>query len=85
MGGARLAPYFILYNMNFEQLNFTTFCVGNLADRLGMSAGKVYELLRTSGILEGYILPAYDVLHTFSKEYIIEDLVDYMKKKGVLA
>lgn len=71
--------------MNFEQLNFTTFCVGNLADRLDKSAGEVYRLLRSSGILEGYILPAYDVLHTFSKEYIIEDLLQYMKQKGVLA
>jgi len=25
------------------------------------------------------------VLHTFSKEYLMEDLVDFMKEKGVLA
>lgn len=37
--------------MNFEQLNFTTYCVGNIADALKMSAGKVYHLLRDSGIL----------------------------------
>ena len=37
--------------MNFEQLCFTTFCVGSLADALKMSAGKVYGMLRSSGIL----------------------------------
>ena len=31
-----------------------------------------------------YIVPCYDVLHTFSREYIVEDLVDLMNKKGVL-
>lgn len=71
--------------MNFETLNFTTFCVGNLAEALNMSAGRVYHLLRSSGILTDYIIPYYDVLHTFSKEYIIEDLIQCMKKKGVLA
>ncbi|HIZ32754.1 MAG TPA: DUF3791 domain-containing protein [Candidatus Bacteroides merdigallinarum] len=71
--------------MNFDQLNFITFCVGNLADALKMSAAKVYELLRSSGILTGYLLPGYDILHTFSKEYIVEDLIQYMKEKGVLA
>jgi hypothetical protein len=25
------------------------------------------------------------VLHSFSKEYIVEDLIAYMKKKGALA
>lgn len=70
--------------MNFETLNFTTFCVGCLADALNMSAGKVYRLLRSSGILENYIIPGYDVLHTFSKEYIVDDLIQYMKEKGVL-
>mgnify|MGYP002512517319 CR=1 FL=1 len=31
------------------------------------------------------IVPCYDVLHSFSKEYIVEDLIAYMKKKGVLS
>ena len=70
--------------MNFDQLNFTVFCVGGISDALKMNAGKVYRLLRDSGILKEYIVPSYDVLHTFSKEYLIEDLVSYMKEKGVL-
>ncbi len=61
--------------MNFEQLCFTTFCVGSLADALKMSAGKVYGMLRSSGILTEYL---------FSKEYIVDDLISYMKEKGVL-
>ncbi|MEL5891980.1 DUF3791 domain-containing protein [Bacteroides sp. GD17] len=71
-------------DMNFEQLNFTTYCVGNLAEALKMSASKVYRLLRTSGILNSYLIPGYDVLHTFSREYIVEDLIACMKEKGVL-
>ena len=35
-------------------------------------------------IISDYIVPCYDVLHTFSREYIVEDLIDLMNKKGVL-
>lgn len=70
--------------MNFEELNFVTYCVDNLSRRLNWSAAKVYDKLRTSGILSSYIISSYDVLHTFSKEYIMQDIIDYMQEKGVL-
>ncbi|MDE5572418.1 MAG: DUF3791 domain-containing protein, partial [Muribaculaceae bacterium] len=31
-----------------------------------------------------YIVPSYDVLHTFSSRYLMDDLTDYMAEKGVL-
>ena len=71
--------------MQEYQLDFITYCVGNLADRLQMSASKVYQMLRSTNILNGYIIPCYDVLHTFSKDYIIDDLIRLLKKKGALA
>lgn len=71
--------------MNQKTLNFTIFCVGSVADYLKMNARDVYHKLQDSGIIMHYIVPCYDVLHTFSKEYIVEDLVSYMQKKGVLA
>lgn len=71
--------------MNNQNLDFVTYCIGNLSHRLGLSAGEVYQRLLSSGILSGYIIPCYDVLHSFSKEYLMEDLTSYMKEKGVLA
>lgn len=71
--------------MDFQTLNFTIFCVGSLADHLKMNARDVYHKLQDSGIISDYIVPCYDVLHSFSKEYIVEDLVSFMRKKGVLA
>nr|WP_288695875.1 DUF3791 domain-containing protein [uncultured Prevotella sp.] len=70
--------------MQEYQLDFITYCVGNLADRLNISASKVYKMLRSTDILNGYMIPCYDVLHTFSKEYIIDDLINLLKKRGAL-
>jgi hypothetical protein len=44
----------------------------------------VYRRLKKSGILTDYIVPSYDVLHTFGKEYLMENLTEYMREKGVL-
>jgi len=45
----------------------------------------VYIKLKDSGILDDYIVKGYDVLHTFGKEYLMNDLIDYMQEKGVLS
>ena len=70
--------------MQEYQLDFITYCVGNLAVRLNMSASKVYKMLRSTDILNGYMIPCYDVLHTFGKEYIMDDLINLLKKRGAL-
>ena len=55
-----------------------------VAVHLHLSQREVYKRLKESGILYGYIVPSYDVLHTFGSRYLMEDLTDYMKEKGVL-
>ncbi|MCD8208032.1 MAG: DUF3791 domain-containing protein [Bacteroidales bacterium] len=49
-----------------------------------MPRNNVYAMLKQSGILYDYIVPCYDVLHTFGSDYIVEDITDYMKKKGLI-
>lgn len=71
--------------MNKETLEFATFCIGAVARKLRLSRRDVYDRLKRSGILDNYIVPSYDVLHTFSSSYIVDDLTDFMKKKGVLS
>ncbi|ROS80722.1 DUF3791 domain-containing protein [Muribaculum intestinale] len=70
--------------MDNETLEFVTYCISKLAQVLKMSQREVYRRLKQSGILYDYIVPSYDVLHTFSSRYLIEDITDYMKEKGVL-
>ena len=67
--------------MQEYQLDFVTYCVGNLADRLNMSASKEYKMLRSTDIINGYMIPCYDVLHTFGKEYIKDDLISLLRNE----
>lgn len=71
--------------MDYNILNFTIFCISNVAKALGISQRDTYHTMQHAGIIDGYIVPCYDTLHTFSREYIVDDLIDLMKKKGALA
>lgn len=70
--------------MDKKTLEFITYCISKLSQRLNLSQSEIYKRLRDSGILYGYIVPSYDVLHTFSSTYLMNDLTDYMKEKGVI-
>lgn len=70
--------------MDEKTLSFVTYCISKLSGLLKIPQSEVYRRLKRSGILDEYIIPSYDVLHTFSSRYLMEDLTDLMKEKGEL-
>lgn len=69
---------------NEKELEFAVFCVENVAARLGVGAEKVYQAwTQQSDILYGYIVPEYEILHTQGKDYIVNDILELMKERGV--
>lgn len=69
-----------------EELEFVIFCIESIAARLGVGAERVYQAFtQKSNILNGYIVPAYEALHTQGKEYIINDILAVMEERGVIA
>ena len=55
---------------NSSELEFAVFCIENVAAKLRVDAERVYQA-------------EYEVLHTQSREYIVDDLLDVMKERGV--
>ena len=68
----------------FKALEFDVFCIENVAKKLEVDGTAAYDMLAVqTDILQNYIIPCYDVLHTQGKEYIANDLIDMLKAKGV--
>jgi len=65
-----------------NELEFSTFIFYSLSDSWKTSPTEVYKVLNSSGILDGYIIEAYDVLHTLGKEYLVEDITDLVNGRG---
>ena len=69
---------------NIDELEFAVFCIENIAIRLGKNAEEIYQMLtEKSNILSSYIIPEYEMLHTQSKDYIVDDIISLMKERGM--
>lgn len=66
------------------ELEFAVFCIESLAERLGQNPAETYDMLaRRSDILDSYIVPCCDALHTQDKEYIVDDILDVIRERGI--
>lgn len=66
-----------------DELEFVIFCIESTAAEAGVKAEDVFAALtEETDILWSYILPSYDVLHTQSKDYIVDDIIDTLKAEG---
>lgn len=65
---------------NTDELEFAVFCIENIA----MSLKKWYwDLTEKSDILNSYVIPEYEMLHTQSKEYIVDDIINLIEEMGI--
>ena len=71
--------------MNEEILEFAIFCIDSLAEYLNKDTKEIYKLLKyDTDVIDNYIIPCYEPLHTQSKSYIVQELVDVLKEKGAI-
>ena len=66
-----------------KELTFVVFILHALGQRWNMTTPEVYDILNSTRILDNYIIKCYDVLHTLGKEYLIEDITEFVREKGI--
>lgn len=65
-------------------LAFAAFCIESTARRLGKSYQEVYQRMKKVRMIDDYIIPCYDALHTQSRERVIDDMIEYLNNKEAL-
>lgn len=66
-----------------KELTFVVFILYALGEHWNMTTPEVYDILNSTGILDDYIIKCYDVLHTLGKEYLVEDITEFVREKGI--
>ncbi|WP_337532031.1 DUF3791 domain-containing protein [Holdemanella sp.] len=66
-----------------KELTFVVFVLHDLGQHWNMTTPEVYDILNSTGILDDYIIKFYDVLHTLGKEYLVEDITEFVREKGI--
>ena len=57
-------------------LSFVASCIEGVARRLGIPYQEVFTRMKHVGMIENYILPYYDMLHTESREHVTDNMVE---------
>ena len=71
--------------MSERQIEYSVFCIENVAERLGKTGSEVFKILNSSGLLHSYIIPSYEALHTQSKQYIVDEIISVMRERKLIA
>ena len=69
--------------MNRDSMAFVVYMIHRCANQWGLYPAAVYRKLKGSGCIEAYLVPHYDVLHTQSSAYVLEDIEQYLKNRGI--
>jgi hypothetical protein len=72
-----------LTSITRAEVDFTVFLLHRLAERWHKTVPQTYSALNESGILDGYLFPCYDTLHTLGADYLVDDITEMAKERGV--
>lgn len=61
------------------EMAFVATCIEATARKLGKNYREVYDRMERVGMIDGYIYPCYDTLHTESRDNIVADLLTCLK------
>ncbi len=65
-----------------KRLAFSVFMMHILAAAWSMLPSEAYALCKRSGVLDNYLVPHYDVLHSMGVNALIEDVTGYIIERG---
>ena len=71
--------------MDENCFSFIVYIIHACADQWKVAPSQVYQALKKSGCLDRYLIPNYDILHTQSTSYIVQDIEEYLKGREVTA
>ena len=59
---------------------FVASCIESVADRLNLGYREVFERMDKIGMIDTYIYPFYEQLHTESRENLTDSLIDTLER-----
>ena len=67
-------------NKNEIIMGFVASCIEDVADTLGVDYLEVYRWMDAVKMIDEYIIPNYEVLHSESRRNVTEGLIDTLKR-----
>ena len=65
-----------------QELVFVVFLLHQLSSAWGVTPSRVYKILSDSQVLQKYIVPCYDTLHSLGSKYLVDDITNCVREWG---
>lgn len=69
----------VFNSLAFRKIRLAVAAIDGGAKVMGISGGEMYERLNRQGLISGRLLGKYEMLHTQSERFVIEDTVETLK------
>ena len=69
--------------MSKDCFEFVIYMIHACARKCHKTPKEIYTIIESEGCISKYLIPFYDVLHTQSTDYVVDDIIGYMRNRGV--
>ena len=67
--------------MNQESFSFVIYMIHACANKWGKLPSEVYTMLSSVDCINNYLVKHFDIIHTQSTSYVIDDITDYLNAR----
>ena len=75
-----MAPEYIEPTKEEIVMAFVASCIEDVADRLNVPYIEIFERMERVGLIDKFIYPCYEGLHTESRENLTTELIDTLNR-----
>ena len=61
-------------------MRFVASCIEDVANRLGEDYFEIYKRMNKVGMIDQYLIPFYNTLHTESRENLTDSLIESLER-----
>lgn len=69
--------------MDKETFSFIIYMIHACANYWGQNPSEVYRNMKKTNCIMDFLVPNYEILHTQSTEYIIDNIKEYFDVRGI--
>ncbi len=69
--------------MNKDTFSFVIYMIHACANQWKQKPSEVYRKMKNADCIMKFLVPNYEILHTQSTKYIIEDIKEYLNVRGI--
>lgn len=69
--------------MNKDSFSYVIYMIHACANSWNNNPSEVYKKMKSGNCIMGYLVPNYEILHTQSTQYVVEDIKKYLNIRGI--